>query len=287
MEVRVISWNLFHGRDFPPEPELRTLRSRLLRTPERGRLHTQVNRDLYEQFAGLLADAEWDVALLQECPPRWAENLATDCRAEPHLVPTSRNLPGLGRLQALAADWNPDLIASWEGGSNLTLVRASPLARTPVLTRRMHQLTRRPERRSMAFTELEGGLCIANLHASTGRAAAEHELTDAARMAATWAGGRPLVLGGDFNARPASSGALFESLEREHGLRDPTGPEAIDHLLVTGGEVLEPPAQWAPERREVPDPTASGGRVLPVRLSDHAPVEALISVPDPSQPPAQ
>ena len=30
--LRVLSWNLFHGRDFPPDPALRTLRSRLLRT---------------------------------------------------------------------------------------------------------------------------------------------------------------------------------------------------------------------------------------------------------------
>lgn len=37
---------------------------------------------------------------------------------------------------------------------------------------------------------------------------------------------------------------------------------------------------WAPERREVPDPTGvdRGGRQLAVRLSDHAPVEALFGL---------
>ena len=52
----------------------------------------------------------------------------------------------------------------------------------------------------------------------------------------------------------------------------------IDHILVAGAEVVEATTQWEPEAREVPDPTASGGRVLPIRLSDHAPVEALIRI---------
>lgn len=284
-EVRVLSWNLFHGRDSPPEPELLTWASRLLRTTERGRGHAQLNRDLYEQFAGLLADAEWDVALLQECPPRWAERLATDCRAEPHLVPTSRNIPALSRLQALAADWNPDLIASWEGGSNLTLVRTPGIGSTSILERRMHRLARFPERRAMAFAELTSGLCVGNLHASADREAAERELPLAARAAVGWAGGRPLLLGGDFNLRPALSGLVFDRLEQDHGLRAPTGAKAIDHLLVADAEIIEAPAQWPPDAREVPDPTASGGRVLPIRLSDHAPVEALLRIPDPAQPP--
>ena len=73
MEARAITWNLFHGRDHPPEPELLTWRSRLLRNTERGDAHAQVNRDLFEEFAATLAKAEWDVALLQESPPRWAE----------------------------------------------------------------------------------------------------------------------------------------------------------------------------------------------------------------------
>ena len=69
----------------------------------------------------MLAAAEWDVALLQEAPPRFAEPLARACGAEAHRVLTSRN--GLGALRAAAARLNPDLIASGEGGSNLTLVR--------------------------------------------------------------------------------------------------------------------------------------------------------------------
>ena len=75
-----LSWNLFHGRDFPPDPELRSWRSRLLRLDERNETHVQVNRDLSAEFATLLAAAAWDVALLQECPPRFAAPLAARLR---------------------------------------------------------------------------------------------------------------------------------------------------------------------------------------------------------------
>lgn len=284
MQVRVLSWNLFHGRDFPPEPSLLSWRSRLLRITERGSTHAQVNRDLFASFAGILTSTDWDVALLQELPPRWAERLAIECRAVPHLVLTSRNIPWLGRLQALAADLNPDLIASWEGGSNLTLARTERADRPAIIERRMLRLALRPERRTMAFSRLDCGLCVANLHASAARGAAERELPRAAAAATAWAEGAPLLLGGDFNLRPALSRHVFEALARDHGLEAPTGERVIDHLLTRGVEVLEPPRQWDPERREVPDPTASRGRRLPIRLSDHAPVEALIELPGRSRP---
>ena len=240
----MLTWNLFHGRDAPPESDLLTWRSRLLRITERGDSHAQVNRDLFEAFAAVVAGAEWDIALLQECPPRWAEGLATAADAEPHLAPTSRNLPGLGRLQGIAAALNPDLIASWEGGSNLTLVR-DRAAGSPAITERAQvRIARRPEQRVMALSRLSGGLCVANLHASKARLAAERELLDAAAVAVEWAAGSPLLLGGDLNLRPALSAQVFESLEREHGLARPTGEWVIDHLLLAGGEIVEAPHQW-------------------------------------------
>jgi endonuclease/exonuclease/phosphatase family metal-dependent hydrolase len=288
VELRALSWNLFHGRDAPPEPGLLTWRSRLLRLTERGADHAQVNRDLREQFAGIIAAADWDIALLQECPPRWAEALATRCAAAPHLVLTSRNLPRLASLQGRLADLNPDLIASWEGGCNLTLVRSRRLERSAIAERREHTLTQRPERRVMAFSRLEIGICVANLHASGSRELAEGEVIEAAAVAIDWAQGAPLLFGGDLNIRPARSNPVFEDLERTHGLRAPTPGTAIDHLLVTDLETLSPAMPWPPEEREVPDPTAGGATpALPVRLSDHAPVAATFGftgdVQDPSR----
>jgi len=80
------------------------------------------------------------------------------------------------------------------------------------------------------------------------------------------------VLGGDFNLRPRSS-RLLDDLRDRLGLTAPTAPDAIDHLLVRGLEVVEPPRAWPPRRREVPF-GAGGFSALRLRLSDHAPVEA-------------
>ena len=48
----MLSWNVFHGRDFPPVPSLRKLRSVLFRATAHNSTHVQVNRSLYEEFAG-------------------------------------------------------------------------------------------------------------------------------------------------------------------------------------------------------------------------------------------
>ena len=267
MELAVLSWNLFHGRDFPPDPDLLTWRSRLLRRSERNATHIQVNRDLGREFAGVLADAEWDVALLQECPPRFCGLLSRACDAEPHRVLTSRN--SFGRLRGLAARLNPDLIASGEGGSNLTLVRRAGPAGS-IVERREAVIHAGPsERRAMAFTRTGSGLCIANLHASAHLPElAADDVLRAAERATGWAGDAPLVFGGDLNLRPSRTPSLFEELERRFGISGVTEPDAIDHLLRRDLAAARPPRRWAPERREV----RLGG--LALRLSDHAPVEA-------------
>lgn len=295
MQLTALSWNLFHGRDHPPDPALFSWRSRLLRRTERNATHLQVNRELLPEFAELLAGAEWDVALLQECPPRWWGPLARACGAEAHGVLTARN--SLAPLRALAARLNPDLIASAEGGSNLTLVRRSfrcafPGYRTgkahrngePIVERREMTIhAGRPERRAMALTRIAcgaagaagdvggpgGGLCVANLHASAHRPElAADDVLRAAVAAGKWAGDAPLLFGGDLNLRPQESPAVFAELRDRFGLAAPTSPRAIDHLLARGLETVESPREWPPERRELNE----DGRAL--RLSDHAPVEA-------------
>ncbi len=268
MRFTALAWNLFHGRDFPPDPALFTRRSRLLRIAERNATHVQLNRDLLSEFAGLLSAAAWDVALLQECPPRFAAPLARACGAEAHRALTSRN--SLGALRALAARINPDLIASGEGGSNLTLVRRGSALGAIAERREMTIHTGRPERRAMAFARTESGLCIANLHATNDRPAmATEDVLAAASAASDWAGDAPLLFGGDLNLRPAETPEAFAQLAERFGLSAPTGPDAIDHLLVRSLETVEPPRLWSAERREIEQDG------LALRLSDHAPVEAV------------
>jgi endonuclease/exonuclease/phosphatase family metal-dependent hydrolase len=268
VEFTAISWNLFHGRDFPPDPALFTWRSRLLRIAERNATHVQVNRDLLREFAGLLAEAEWDVALLQECPPRYCAPLARACGAEPHRALTSRN--GLGGLRGLLARLNPDLIASGEGGSNLTLVRGRGPLGGIVERRELTIHEGRPERRAMAFSRTAAGTSVVNLHATNDRPElAAEDVLRAASAADEWAGDAPLLFGGDLNLRPAEDPAVFTELRDRFGLAAPTSPRAIDHLLARGLGIISPPALWSPQRRELPE----NGRAL--RLSDHAPVEAV------------
>ena len=251
--MRVLSWNLYHGRDFPPDPALYTWRSRLFRVTERNATHAQVNRPLLDEFVQLIAGIEWDVALLQEAPPRWFRTLSTRLGASGALALTSRNLLPLG--QRRLADWNPDLLASSEGGSNQLLVRGR------ILEVRRMMLARRPERRRMLWARLElpaARVCVANLHATAGfplQAAAEVEA--AASRAVGWARGDPLV---------------FLRLRERFDLAEPTAPDAIDHLLGRGLDVVERPRRLPPELRELTDRDG-----LLLRLSDHAPVTATFS----------
>jgi endonuclease/exonuclease/phosphatase family metal-dependent hydrolase len=270
--MRVLSWNLYHGRDFPPDPALFTWRGRLLRTAERNETHAQVNRPLLDEFARVLDGLDWELALLQEAPPRWFRKLCARTRSSGALVRTSRNW--CAPVQHRLADWNPDLLASSEGGSNQLLVRAPGR----VLERRRLTLALRPEQRRMQWARLElprGRVCAANLHASAGlpeRAASE--VVRAAEHAVAWSDGDPLVFGGDLNLRPAHDPEPFEELRERMRLAPPTAPNAIDHILVRGLEVVEPPRRLAPERRELSEPPG-----LRIRLSDHAPVSAAFGLP--------
>ena len=208
----------------------------------------------------LLAREEWDIALLQEAPPRWFGRLGADGA----MTLTSRNFGAA--LRRRIADWKPDLIKSNEGGSNQTL------ARLPwrIVESRKLTLARFPERRRLLWTRLEhedgARVAVANLHASSNRPrSAARELLHAAE----WCEDERLVLGGDFNLRPAEDRATYAELHGRRGLAAPTAPDAIDHLLVRGLEVIEPPRRLPPERREISPH---------LTLSDHAPVTAVFAV---------
>src|SRR4051812_19795431 len=178
MVVRALTWNLFHGRDVPVE--------------------TDYKRSLHAEFSALLARFEWDVALLQEAPPRWFRELAFRSGAQGRLVKTSRNQ--LGFVRGWFADRAPDLIKSNEGGSNQVLFRPPWTA----VEERHLTLAHWPERRRMMWVRLRRpdgpAVCIANLHATAHKPArAAQELERAADAALSWSGDDPLILGGDFN----------------------------------------------------------------------------------------
>jgi endonuclease/exonuclease/phosphatase family metal-dependent hydrolase len=255
--LTVLTWNLFHGRDHPLEGSAE---------------HVSVNRVLRDEFASVVAREPWDIALLQEAPPYWLRPLAEAAGASGASVLTSRNLGAVVRRRL--AEWNPDLIASGEGGSNLILARSGWRIRE---TRRL-TLTLLPERRRLIWVRLEhaehGELTASTLHATAhDPARAARDVERAARAACSWSAELPLVFGGDLNLRMAESPAAFEWLNADLGLGGARSGRAIDHLLVRGLRTEKAAEPLAPERRELRDP---GGRL--VRLSDHAPVVATYDI---------
>jgi endonuclease/exonuclease/phosphatase family metal-dependent hydrolase len=206
----------------------------------------------------VLNELDWQVALLQEAPPRWRDDLARELHAESAMTLTSRNFGA--PVRAWIADRWPNLIKSNEGGSNQLLVRAPwRIAETREFT-----VARFPERRRMLWARLDGPseLAVANLHGSVDsvRAASAQVLRAAAR-AVEWAGDLPLLFGGDLNLRPGRQPELFAEFERRFDLTAPTAPGAIDHLLARGAAIVEPP-------RSGPE----------LRLSDHAYVSAALGI---------
>jgi hypothetical protein len=262
--IRVLSWNIGHGLDEPPDSRLRTWRSRLLGVTEMNDTHAQVNRPLRREFAALLASYEWDVALLQEAPPYWCDPLARAAYATSAASAlTARNVAA--PLRAWLAERNPDLIGSHEGGSNQLLTGAP----WRIVETRRQTLTRRPERRRMLWVRLRGPggltLAVANVHLSAWDSAkAGREAVRAAAQAVAWAGQDPLVFGGDVNAADT-----FGDLRERFGLVPQPAPKTIEHLLGRGLEVVKPSRALPPGARELPGPK---GRML--RLSDHPPLLA-------------
>jgi len=224
--MRVLTWNLFHGRAVPDRPG-----------------------SLLDAFAARLAGWAWDVALLQEVPPWWPPLLASACGAEQRLVLTSRNWLLCVRKAISVRD--PDVLKSWGGGCNAILVRGPA-----ILEHRSERLAWLPERRWMHGVRLETGLWAVNLHASTRKGSktaprTRAEVRHAAGTGLAWAGGVPLLLGGDLNL--PDPGELT-------GLRHVAG-NWVDHVYVSG---LEPAG-----RTEVLDRGT---------LSDHKPISVDLTV---------
>lgn len=195
MRLRVLTWNLMHGRARP-----------------------SAGRDLRPEFTAALTGWEWDVALLQEVPPWWPAPLAADLHAEYRMVLTSRN-GLLAARRAIATRW-PDLIKSNGGGANAILARQDR-----IIAHNTRLLRRYPERRWLHSARLACGIWVGNLHASAGDPARAAEDGELARITAqAWAGREPLVLGGDFNQRQFELDGLVRVAQRD-----------VDHVFIGPG----------------------------------------------------
>jgi endonuclease/exonuclease/phosphatase family metal-dependent hydrolase len=218
--LRVLTWNLFHGRSVP-----------------------DVRSTLEREFAATLAGWQWDVALLQECPPWWPDPLGRACGAHAYRALTSRNQ--LLFITRPLAEFRPDVIKSWGGGCNAILVRGA--AATAHARRRLRLL---PERRVMHAVRLASGVWVGNVHAQAHRVDwAQADLDESAAALLRWADGSPAILGGDLNTRePVVPGFAH------------AGGHVLDHVFVRGLEVVQP-----------------GHTLKRGTLSDHRPVLAELA----------
>lgn len=235
------SWNVFHGRTHPP-----------------GR-HAYL-----EQAVRLAAEDGPDVLCLQELPLWSLAQLERWSGMTAFAVRTRR---GVGFPARWLTDLHHGFFRSFlTGQANAVLVgpRLAMLDyRRLVLNGRWVDWAK--ERRvcqAVRVANAEGEtMIVLNLHLShlgDGHPA-DAELRKAAAFAEELAvRGEPIVLAGDFNVTPESSGALAD-LSRG-GFSAP-GP-GIDHIVVRG--IAASPLEVWPEARRRLD-----GRVL----SDHAPVE--------------
>ena len=193
--MRVLTWNLFHGRSVPGS-----------------------GRDLTGEFAATIAGWEWDVALLQEVPPWWGPALGRPSGASARTALTSRN--ALLPLRKALATRFPDLVKSEGGGANTILVRGQAITEHRRATLRL-----RPERRVVHAVQTADGAWWGNIHAQVH--SDEHALADArkaARELLGWSADAPqVVFGGDWNIRkPIAPGFVH------------LGGDKIDHVLARG-----------------------------------------------------
>lgn len=243
--MRVLTWNLFHGRSLPETP-----------------------RSLLPEFSAALAGWEWDIALLQEVPPWWAPPLARAAGADwARTVLTSRNL--LLPLRRAIATRRPDLLKSNGGGANAVLVRTGAGV---VVDHRRTTLTRWPERRVAQAVTLRGGaaaeltagrtLWVANLHASQAIPVARARADG--RRAADWllglSAGGASILGGDLNDREPTLSPLRVVASR-----------SVDHVLAGPGLTGAGDGHTLRRARSVDGLTR--------RLSDHPPLRVTVLRP--------
>ncbi|WP_022927152.1 hypothetical protein [Patulibacter americanus] len=268
--MRVVSWNLFHGRAVPP-----------------------AGRPLLHEFATTLAGWEWDVALLQEVPPWWPPLLARACGDDVVFarVRTSRN--GLLPVRRALSSRRPDLLKANGGGANAILLRGG-LSYDAHARRRLRL---RPERRWVHAVRLVDpargpfhGAWIGNVHGQKGAwdggPGLVHPLTDlhaSADALDRWAAdGRRHGPDGADDGRGGAAG-----VDARTGTAGAVPPLLLGGDLNLPREAVPPalPAGWSRIASSGPDHVTGRGIVAagdsrrPERgaLSDHAALAVAVT----------
>ena len=296
--IRVVTWNLFHGRDGLPGLGA-TRRSTWLRRPEDDGVHLHLNRKLTDLMAERLATWSPDICALQEVPTAGIRRIAEITGMHP-VWTTTGPLVGPVRMRDALAAYNPDLWRTHEGNANVILVgprmalvegsqrvvRLNPV-RTILRTARRLGLERGellrylPEPRRLVLVRMvaPGGAQIVvgctHCHNARHPEVVGMEIARAAEAVHAAAAGAAAVLAGDLNAPPSHPAMAALTAKGWDGAQ-PGGGMGIDRIVHRGMEVTGAVRRLAPTEREV-GVTWRGVTRL-VRLSDHDPVVADLRV---------
>ena len=216
------------------------------------------------EFAAVLSAARWDVALLQECPPRWAPRLAAACDATMHRTLTSRNWLASIRGPAGAPEPRP---ARLLGGRLQPDPGPGAARRSASRDRRELLLRRRPERRKVDFARPGPGALRRQPARQRPRPARRGRHPPRRRGRGRLGRRRPADPGRRPQPAPDATAASTPSSPSGSASSAPPPPRRSTTCWPAASRSSSPPRAWPPEAREVP---FDG---LAIRLSDHAPVE--------------
>lgn len=296
--IRVLTWNLFHGRDGLPGLGATRASTWRRRAVDDGS-HVHLNAKLTGAMADRIRAWAPDACALQEVPTAAVREIVARTGMTA-VGATTGPLIGPRRLRDALAARNPDLWRTHEGNANLLLlgpalalvpgsaraVRLNPLgamlrAAVELRLEAGELLRYLPEPRVAVIVRarLEEGaeVAVACVHCHNARhpELIRMELDRASRALEDAAAGAPMVLAGDLNARPSHPALAALAAHGWSGAEAPSGV-GIDRVLARGLEVVEPERALPAAEREVG--VIVGGRRRRVRLSDHDPVVAVLRV---------
>ncbi len=240
MSLLVRTWNLYHGRTYPPTRTLHLRRMVELVTGDRPDL------------VALQEVPLWALGRLEGWSGMAARSVVTVPAPLPGFLARVVTSADPVRLRSLVSGQANVLLSGprLQVGTGQTLLLNPGVGRWDWLTRRGPQ--QRYCQRQEYTTEDGRTIVVAHLHASHDRETSPAEID---RAAALVADSEATIFIGDFNAREHPVGGYSTPIP------------GVDQILARGLELDSGPSAWPKERRQV------DGAVL----SDHAPVEAVVA----------
>lgn len=298
-DIRVLTWNLFHGQDGARLGP--TLRSTLLRRGIDDGTHVHLNTKWLPQMAAVIAGRKPTIAALQEVPPLGVAALAeaTGMVSVRSVMPP---LVGSTRLRGRLAQKNPDLWQTHEGTANAVLfdrawevvpggvwtVRHNPPAfvarnaRTLGLGRRetVHWLLEPRRLVAVRLRHASGQtLTVVSMHCHNSLVwdlIAREVRRVIPLVLERIPPDEAVIVAGDLNAAGRTHPAI--TTLQEFGLEEATIDDLVlDHIFHRNLEVVTPPTMLPTGLRDIEVPWK--GTTRRVLLSDHDPVEAVYRVP--------